>query len=81
MKLALLEGLKCDNANGSLGPRVEEVEGEVDMLLLSDEQHWRQRSRVVWLEAGDKTSRYFHQFANQCRKKKFVLGLLNGEGH
>jgi hypothetical protein len=47
VKLTLLEGLKCDNENGSLGPRVGEVEGEVDMLLLSDEQHWRQRSRVV----------------------------------
>ncbi len=38
-KLALLEALKRDNADGSLGPRVGEVEGEVDMLLLSNEQH------------------------------------------
>uniref|UniRef100_A0A2N9FBI7 Reverse transcriptase domain-containing protein n=1 Tax=Fagus sylvatica TaxID=28930 RepID=A0A2N9FBI7_FAGSY len=79
-KLQLLENLKYANKERQFGAQVREAEREVDMLLLSDEVYWRQRSKAVWLEAGDKNTSYFHQTVNQRRKKNAISGLLSDNG-
>ena len=50
---------------------------EINHLLMSEELHWRQRSQMVWLEAGDQNTKFFHSFANQRQRKNSIPGLRN----
>ena len=40
---------------------------------------WRQRSRQLWLEAGDANTRFFHQVANGWRRQNQVRRLRIGD--
>jgi hypothetical protein len=51
----------------------------INKLLLSEEVHWRQRSRMVWLAAGDCNTKFFHKQAHQRRRTNSIPGLLNNE--
>lgn len=37
------------------------VEGELEEVLKHEETMWSQRSRALWLEDGDKNTKFFHQ--------------------
>jgi len=37
-----------------------------------EEEYWRQKSRSLWLQAGDKNTRYFHQQAEAHKHFKTV---------
>ncbi|GMY22458.1 hypothetical protein FCV25MIE_17699 [Fagus crenata] len=78
--LEALEALHTDNHGGRHNHQIKILRDEVNMLLHQDEIHWRQRSREVWLAAGDKNTRYFHQKAKQRRGKNMVKGLLDSNG-
>uniref|UniRef100_A0A2N9IBI9 Reverse transcriptase domain-containing protein n=1 Tax=Fagus sylvatica TaxID=28930 RepID=A0A2N9IBI9_FAGSY len=79
-KLEALEALHTDNHGGRHNHQIKILRDEVNMLLHQDELHWRQRSREVWLAAGDKNTRYFHQKAKQRRGKNMMKGLLDSNG-
>ncbi|GMY24208.1 hypothetical protein FCV25MIE_19450 [Fagus crenata] len=79
-KLEALEALHTNNHGGRHNHQIKILRDEVNMLLHQDELHWRQRSREVWLAAGDKNTRYFHQKAKQRRGKNMVKGLLDSNG-
>ena len=40
---------------------------ELDKLILMEEISWRQKSRALWLQKGDKNSKFFHRLANSHR--------------
>lgn len=42
---------------------------------------WRQRSRVVWLQHGDKNSKFFHKKEEHKRKTNFILKLKDESGY
>ena len=43
------------------------------------EMDWRQRSRLLWLAAGDTNTRFFHQTANGRRRQNCIRRLPIGE--
>jgi hypothetical protein len=63
---------------GRVGPDYEEkkVEHKIVELSFREEIMWRQRARVQWLAEGDKNTRFFHQKANNRKKKNRITRLV-----
>ncbi|KAL5804943.1 hypothetical protein ACOSQ3_031743 [Xanthoceras sorbifolium] len=55
-------------------------ERELESLLSKEELYWKQRSRVDWLLAGDKNSKFFHRRATARKKKNQISSLLDNRG-
>jgi hypothetical protein len=49
-------------------------------LLLIDEEHWRQKSRAIWLKSGDQNTKYFHKFASAKRNQKHIWEIWDELG-
>ena len=79
-KMEALEALHEDDNGGQHNTQIRAVQNEINMLLHQDEVHWRQRSREIWLEAGDRNTKYFHQKAKQRRGKNTIRGILDSNG-
>jgi hypothetical protein len=45
---------------------------EIEGLLEQEEIYWAQRSRLNWLQHGDKNTSYFQHFENDRRKRKMI---------
>ena len=76
-KKSEVEHLMSSNLDGAHNQSIYRLKGEINQLLLQDELHWRQRSRAVWLESGDKNTKFFHQKATQRRRTNTITGLLD----
>ena len=46
---------------------IQKVRDDINTLLYQEELASRQRSRSIWLPAGDKNTNFFHQRASQRR--------------
>ena len=57
-KQRLLEELTCRN-DPTLLERIRETKAEINNILHHEELAWRQRSRAIWLPAGDKNTKFF----------------------
>ena len=53
--------------------------GEVAEMDLHIEMDWRQRSRQLWLAAGDANTRFFHQSASGRRRLNCIRRLKIGD--
>ena len=49
-------------------------------LLLKEEVHWRQKSRVKWIKEGDYNSKFFPRMTNGRRSRKFIKSLISERG-
>ena len=58
---------------------IKKVKEEINTKLYNDELHWRQWSRSIWLQAGDKKTKFFHQKASQWRRKNHIGGVNEAE--
>jgi hypothetical protein len=49
-------------------------------LLKEKEEIWRQRSRAIWIKSGDQNTKFFHNFANFRRNRKFIWEITDEMG-
>ena len=73
-KQAALDNLSMQNKVNHL-PLIKSLEMEINNILHQDELFWRQTSRSIWLPAGDKNTKVFHQWASQRQQKNNISGL------
>jgi hypothetical protein len=86
LKLARLEELRVlDRIEEERGLDLEEllrkrsIVSDLERIILQEEISWRQNSRVLWLKAGDKCTKFFHQIANSNRRSNSIESLsVNG---
>ena len=52
----------------------------INTLLYQEEIAWRQRFQSIWLPAGDKNSKFFHQRASQHHRKNNIDGFMDEGG-
>ena len=78
-KQAALEELSRENKTENM-QRIRTLKSEINTILHQDELFWRQRSRSIWLPAGDKNTKFFHQRASQRHRKNHILGIQNVDG-
>ena len=60
--------------------QTQKVRDVITSTLFQDELFWRQHYRSIWLPAGDKNTRSFHQRASQRRRKNHIVGFEDEEG-
>lgn len=60
--------------------RYGEARKELAIILLKEEAHWKQRSKIYWLKGGDLNTRFFHQSASSRRKRNMLMGLTTDNG-
>jgi hypothetical protein len=60
--------------------RLKSLETERNQLLLIDEEHWRKKSRAIWLKCGDRNTKYFHKFASAKRNQKHIWEIWDDLG-
>ena len=78
-KQAALEELSRENKAENM-QRIRTLKSEINTILHQDELFWRQRSRSIWLPAGDKNTKFFHQRASQWRRKNHISGIQDVDG-
>uniref|UniRef100_A0A803QGZ6 Reverse transcriptase domain-containing protein n=1 Tax=Cannabis sativa TaxID=3483 RepID=A0A803QGZ6_CANSA len=57
-----------------------QLQSRLDSLLYKDEIYWKQRTRVRWLKAGDRNTKFFHRHASSRRKSNRIKYLKDDEG-
>jgi hypothetical protein len=60
--------------------QIQNKENELDKLLEKEEMWWSQRSRVQWLQHGDKNTKFFHQKASQRRQRNRIDAIQDEQG-
>ena len=73
-----LEDLTKQNTGDKM-ESINMVKSEINRLLYQKELTWRQRLRAIWLQAGDKNTKFFHQRASQRRRRNQIIGVFNDE--
>jgi hypothetical protein len=48
--------------------------------LSNEELEWKQKSRALWIQAGDNNTKYFQQFANLRRNQNSIWEIKDEEG-
>ncbi|KAF7142356.1 hypothetical protein RHSIM_Rhsim05G0134900 [Rhododendron simsii] len=66
--------------NHQLVAEEKSLEKELEDLWQKDAMYWHQRSRIKWLQMGDKNSRFFHLSTIQRRQRNQIMRLKDKGG-
>lgn len=58
-----------------------ELKKEVEELYNQMEIYWKQRSRALWLNHGDRNTKFFHRTATVRRNKNRIISLIDERGY
>ena len=61
-------------------PRILELQEDLNGLLEKEDIFWKQRSKVSWMNAGDKNTKFFHAQCSQRRQTNRISGLRDDSG-
>jgi hypothetical protein len=64
-----------------LDHRIRALEEAHKILLREEEERWRLKSRMLWLEGGDKNTTYFHKAASARRSRKQIWEIEDDSGN
>lgn len=60
--------------------KIKEHEGMLDNAIKREELWWAQRTKVNWLQASDKNSKFFHIKASQRKRKNIIKSIQHNDG-
>lgn len=58
----------------------KELTAQLDSLMAKNEIYWHQRSRALWLKAGDRNTKFFHYKASSRKRRNTISGLEDENG-
>jgi hypothetical protein len=76
-----LERVSIDALTAENIAKQKEIALEIENLLEQEEILWAQRSRINWLQFGDRNTNYFHNFANARRQRNQIKKLKDDQGN
>lgn len=63
-----------------LDKKEKEVLYDYHTVLVNEETHWRQKSRVKWLQASDRNTRFFKMITFKHRAVKRITEIKQEDG-
>lgn len=78
--LGELKELTAANNHPLMRDRRMQIEMEIDGLLEKEETMWKQCSRALWLQEGDRNSAYFHKVANGRNRRNQISKITDSAG-
>ena len=69
-----------DSRNVQDFDKLREIKEQIGQVWKSEEAYWFQRSRVKWLNLGDKNTKFFHQVTRQMSQVNKLVRIKNGNG-
>uniref|UniRef100_A0A803Q0L9 Reverse transcriptase domain-containing protein n=1 Tax=Cannabis sativa TaxID=3483 RepID=A0A803Q0L9_CANSA len=79
-QLALEQARNSEDTSPESYSRQKALQANLDSLLFKEETYWRQRSRIQWLNLGDKNTRFFHKFASNRKRSNRIDSLTSEDG-
>lgn len=61
--------------------KYKEMKQKLFMILDQKEIFWRQRSKQLWLQSGDKNTKYFHASCSNRRRTNHIQKLKDDAGN
>ncbi|XP_048630790.1 uncharacterized protein LOC125604440 [Brassica napus] len=81
----VIEQLKMDIQKAYEAPAIDYVhlqtlKAQLQLQYRLEEEYWRTKSRILWLQAGDKNTKFFHAKTKQRRSYNRILHLHDEAG-
>ncbi|KAF8118563.1 hypothetical protein N665_0004s0044 [Sinapis alba] len=82
----LIQQLKDDIQKAYEAPTIDYgrlgiLKAELHLQYRLEEEYWRNKSRVLWLQAGDRNTRFFHAKTKQRRSYNRIIQLQDDQGN